>query len=415
MLVPAYLRFKSLFAMRVQNPAEVLFDGEAPPVLLPPCDHYAGSEKLMLKSLALQQRLGPVFDVTLDCEDGAEVGRESAHAELVASLIGSREDHFGRVGVRVHAFDHRAWRDDIDLILRAARHAPAYITLPKIRSAREAREMIAHIESTGHALGLDRPVPVHILVETHGALAEVAQLAALPAVQALSFGLMDFVSAHHGAITDNAMRSPGQFEHPLVRRAKLEISAACHAHGKVPSHNVTTQIRDLSVVASDARRAREEFAYTRMWSIHPDQIEPIVAAFAPDGAQIELAAQILLTAQAANWAPIRHQNTLHDRASFRYYWSVLRRARAIGLSLPAETAIFFAQEAPLSANQARRSANKATPAVDNEAPLFKEETSDKTPHAPLQAEPPHGPDVFLLSTNPYPGEDLEFTSIIRPK
>jgi len=183
----------------------------------------------------------------------------------------------------------------------------------------------------------------------------------------------------------------------------------------VPSHNVTTEIRDLSVVASDARRAREEFAYTRMWSIHPDQIEPIVAAFAPHGAQIELAAQILLTAQAANWAPIRHQNTLHDRASFRYYWSVLRRARAIGLSLPAETAIFFAQEAPLSANQARRSANKATPAVDNEAPLFKEETSDKTPHAPLQAEPPHGPDVFLLSTNPYPGEDLEFTSIIRPK
>jgi len=342
MLVPALLRFKSLFAMRAQNPAEVLFDGEAPPVLLPPCDHYAGSEKLMLKSLALQQRLGPVFDVTLDCEDGAEVGRESAHAELVASLIGSREDHFGRVGVRIHAFDHRAWRDDIDLILRAALHAPAYITLPKIRSAREAREMIAHIESTGDALGLDQPVPVHILVETHGALAEVAQLAALPAVQAVSFGLMDFVSAHHGAITDSAMRSPGQFDHPLVRRAKLEISAACHAHGKVPSHNVTTEIRDLSVVASDARRAREEFAYTRMWSIHPDQIEPIVAAFAPDGAQIELAAQILLTAQAANWAPIRHQNTLHDRASFRYYWSVLRRARAIGLPLPAETAIFFA-------------------------------------------------------------------------
>jgi citrate lyase subunit beta / citryl-CoA lyase len=332
--------------MRAQNPAEVLFDGEAPPVLLPPCDHYAGSEKLMRKSLALQQRLGPVFDLTLDCEDGAEIGREAAHAELVASLIGSSDDHFGRVGVRIHAFDHPGWRDDITLILRAARRAPAYVTLPKIRRAREAREMIAHIESTCQAVGLSRPVPVQILVETHGALAEVAQLAALPGVEALSFGLMDFVSAHHGAIADSAMRSPGQFEHLLVRRAKLEISAACHAHGKVPSHNVTTEIRDLAVVAADARRARDEFAYTRMWSIHPDQIQPIVAAFAPDGAQIELAAQILLAAQAANWAPIRHRDTLHDRASFRYYWSVLRRAQAAGQPVPAETAAFFTDLLP---------------------------------------------------------------------
>ena len=45
-----------------------------------------------------------------------------------------------------------------------------------------------------------------------------------------------------------------QFDHPLVRRAKLEISAACHAHGKVPSHNVSTEVRDMDVVANDALR-----------------------------------------------------------------------------------------------------------------------------------------------------------------
>jgi citrate lyase subunit beta/citryl-CoA lyase len=344
--------------MHAQNPAEVLFDGEAPPVLLPPCDHYAGSEKLMRKSLALQQQLGPVFDLTLDCEDGAAVGHEQAHAELVASLVGGPDDHYGRVGVRIHAYDHPAWRDDITLILRAAKRAPAYITLPKIRHIDEARAMIAHIEHTRRACGLPHPVPVQVLVETHGALAHAAQLAALPEVEALSFGLMDFVSAHHGAIADSAMRSPGQFEHPLVRRAKLEISAACHAHGKVPSHNVTTEIRDLSVVAGDAQRARAEFAYTRMWSIHPDQIAPIVAAFAPQLAQIELAAQILLAAQAADWAPIRHGDTLHDRASFRYYWSVLRRAHAAAQPIPSAAAAFFLHGTPApraTASPSRRS------------------------------------------------------------
>jgi citrate lyase subunit beta/citryl-CoA lyase len=328
--------------MRALTPAEVLFDGEAPPTVLPACDHYAGSEKLMLKSLALQQELGPVFDITLDCEDGAQVGREAEHAELVASLLGSEHDRFGRVGVRIHDFNHPHWRDDVRLILRAAKRAPAYITLPKVRSVPDAAEMCAYIEATRRELGIAQAVPVQLLVETHGALARAFDLAALPGVEALSFGLMDFVSAHDGAIPDSAMRSPGQFDHPLVRRAKLEIAAACHAHGKVPSHNVSTEVRDMSVVANDATRARNEFGYTRMWSIHPSQVPVIVAAFSPRDEEIATAAEILLAAQAAQWGPTRHHDTLHDRASYRYYWSVLRRARSTGRTVPAEAAPLFA-------------------------------------------------------------------------
>lgn len=331
--------------MRALTPSEVLFDGETPPALLPVCDHYAGSEKLMLKSLALQAQLGPVFDVTLDCEDGAAVGQEAAHAELVASLIGSEHDRFARVGVRIHDFAHPHWRDDVRLILRAAKRAPAYVTLPKVRSVADAAEMCAFIEATRREFGIEKPVPTQLLIETHGALADVFRLASLPTVESLSFGLMDFVSAHDGAIPDSAMRSPGQFDHPLVRRAKLEIAAACHAYGRVPSHNVSTEIRDMSVVATDAARAREEFGYTRMWSIHPAQVPVIVAAFAPRDEAIAAAAEILLAAQASQWGPTRHGDTLHDRASYRYYWSVLRRARATGRALPPETAPLFASPA----------------------------------------------------------------------
>ncbi|MDE1182042.1 aldolase/citrate lyase family protein [Paraburkholderia sp.] len=331
--------------MRALPPAEVLFDGETPPTLLPACDHYAGSEKLMLKSLGLQQQMGPVFDVTLDCEDGAQVGREAEHAELVASLLGSEHDHFGRVGVRIHDFQHAHWRDDVRLILRAAKRAPAYITLPKINSVHDAAEMCAFIDATRREMGIEKPVPVQLLVETHTALARAFDLAALPGVESLSFGLMDFVSAHNGAIPDTAMRSPGQFDHPLVRRAKLEISAACHAHGKVPSHNVSTEVRNMDVVASDASRAANEFGYTRMWSIHPAQIPAIVAAFAPREAEIVTATEILLAAQSAQWGPTRHLDTLHDRASYRYYWSVLRRARSTGRTTPAEAAPLFGDSA----------------------------------------------------------------------
>jgi citrate lyase subunit beta/citryl-CoA lyase len=314
-------------------PADVLFDDEPSSVGLPVCDHYAGSEKLMRKSLALQAARGPVFDITLDCEDGAQVGCEREHAELVATLLASAENRHGRVGVRIHGGRHAAWRQDVDIIVRDGARSPAYVTLPKIDSAAQAETMCAYIETARRAAGFGRPVPVQVLVETHGALAEVRALAALPQVEALSFGLMDFVSAHHGAIPDGAMRSPGQFTHPLVARAKAEIAAACHACGKVPSHNVTTDVRDPAVAGADARRARDEFGYTRMWSVHPAQIEPIVDAFAPDAEEIALATAILLQARGHAWGPTRHGHTLHDRASYRYYWFVLRRAALAGRAL----------------------------------------------------------------------------------
>jgi citrate lyase subunit beta/citryl-CoA lyase len=160
-------------------------------------------------------------------------------------------------------------------------------------------------------------------------------------VQSLSFGLMDFVSAHGGAIPADGMGAAGQFAHPLVVRAKLEISAACHAQGKVPSHCVVTEFSDAAAMRAAAHKAAREFAYTRMWSIHPSQIRPILDAFAPTEAEIETALGIIMKAQAAQWAPISVAGVLHDRASYRYYWQVLERAFRTGRALPAEAQAYF--------------------------------------------------------------------------
>ncbi len=317
------------------HPSDVLFQDARQPVTLPVCDHYAGSEKLMRKSLALQLALGPVFDITFDCEDGAAAGDELAHAQLVGQLIASDENRFGRIGARVHDVDHPDFEQDVATICALAAERLAYLVIPKIHGSRQLEQAAALISR--HASAAGRPdLPVHVLIETHGALREVWDIAAQPAVECLSFGIMDFVSAHYGAIPGEAMRSPAQFSHPLISRAKLEIAAACHANGKVPSHNVCTEIRDGSVVASDARLASKQFGYQRMWSIHPDQIRHILAAFAPEASEIEDAAAILRAASDKDWGPIQHKNTLHDRASYRYYWTVLQRARQTGQALPKE-------------------------------------------------------------------------------
>ena len=325
------------------HPQDALFDpGEPAATALPVCDHYAGVEVRMRKSLELQSELGPVFDVTLDAEDGAPVGGEMDHVELMVELINGPTNRYGRVGARVKPVDHPLFADLVDLIVKKAGARLPYLMIPKVRGVADVDRAAAAVDHACQRHGIDRVIPLHTLAETHGALRQIDAIAAHARVQSISFGLMDFVSAHRGAIPQSAMSVHGQFEHPLVVRAKLNIAAACHAHGKTPSHCVVTEFKDTQALAAAANKAIRILGYTRMWSIHPAQIQPIVDAFAPTVAEVDHAVEILLQAQDAQWAPIRHQDTLHDRASYRYFWHVLERAHGTGQPLPAEvTRRFF--------------------------------------------------------------------------
>lgn len=298
---------------------------------LPFCDHYAGSEKLMMKSMQLQCKLGPVFDITFDCEDGAAIGVELDHAELVKNLLLSKENLHKRIGVRVHDFESPYFEKDLEIILKKAAGIIAYIVIPKIESYTQLTRAIERINF--HAKLSGKKIPIHVLIETQSALIDVFAIAAIPQVECISFGIMDFVSSHYGAILSSAMVSPGQFTHPLIVRAKTQIAAACHAYGKVPSHNVTTDIKDTQIVAEDAMRAKSELGYTRMWSIHPDQILNIVNVMKPSLEELNLAIEILTEAQQNQWAPVKINSKLHDRASYRYYWNVLNQAKLAGILL----------------------------------------------------------------------------------
>ncbi len=318
------------------HPKTALFVGEKPFPVLAACEHFAGSEKLIGKAFDLQLEYGPVFDVTCDCEDGAAAGQELEHAQMVARLINSDRNQFGKVGARIHDPAHPAWRQDVDIIVGQAANRVAYITVPKATSHEQVKEVIEYIEQAVRKAGGQRMVPVHVLIETHGALKDVFQIAALPHIEVLDFGLMDFVSAHHGAIAASAMRSPGQFEHALLARAKADLVAAALANGIVPAHNVCLNLKDATVIAGDASRARNEFGFLRMWSIYPAQIQPIVSAMQPDFAEVSDAAEILIAAQDADWGPIQYKGELHDRATYRYFWSVLEKAKITGMTLAPE-------------------------------------------------------------------------------
>lgn len=317
-----------------KHPNEALFGGEKPFPLIPACEHFAGSEKLILKALSLQDSIGPVFDITCDCEDGAAAGQEREHAEMIVRVLNSEANQYKMAGARIHDYTHPAWKLDIDILVAGAGNVLTYITIPKCTSIDQAREMIEYVQAVAKQNHINRVIPIHILIETHGALKQVHEIAALPWLQVLDFGLMDFVSAHHGAIPASAMRSPGQFEHRLLARAKSEVVAAALANGVVPAHNVTLDLKNVETTLSDASRARNEFGFMRMWSIYPTQIQAIVDAMKPNFDEVIDAANILLAAQQAEWGPIQYAGELHDRATYRYFWEVLQKARLTRVEIP---------------------------------------------------------------------------------
>jgi len=323
------------------HPNQALFEGEKTFPLIPACEHFAGSEKLILKALSLQDTIGPVFDITCDCEDGAASGQEREHAEMIVRVLNSEANKHHMAGARIHDHTHAAWKQDIDILVGGAGKVLSYITIPKCTDIGQAREMIAYIQKMAVFHGIEREIPVHILIETHGALRQVHEIAALPWLQVLDFGLMDFVSAHHGAIPASAMRSPGQFEHRLLARAKAEVVAAALANGVVPAHNVTLDLKNVETTQSDASRARNEFGFLRMWSIYPTQIQAIVDAMKPNYDEVTDAANILLAAQQADWGPIQYAGELHDRATYRYFWEVLQKAKLTGVAIPEQANTSF--------------------------------------------------------------------------
>ena len=325
------------------HPSVALFSGDKSLPILPAAEHFAGTEERITKAFQLQQKMGGTFDITMDCEDGAPAGREKEHAEMVVRMQNSELNTYNMAGIRIHDPSHPAWRQDVEIMVGGAGERIRYITIPKSMSVADCAMVIETIRETGAKAGLQREVPIHVLMETQKALHCVWELAALPNLEVLDFGLMDFVSDHHGAVPAAAMRSPGQFDHALLHRAKAETVAAALANGVVPAHNVTLELKDVDFIYNDARRAREEFGFLRQWSIYPAQIEPITRAMAPKAPEVAEAEAILLKAFDADWGPIQHDGNLHDRATYRYYWEQLQRAKVMGLQLQDRTlSTFFA-------------------------------------------------------------------------
>ncbi|HEX5034470.1 MAG TPA: CoA ester lyase, partial [bacterium] len=106
--------------MSKKHPNEALFAGEKPFPIIPACEHFAGSEKLITKAMELQNTKGGIFDITMDCEDGAPTGKEKEHAEMIVGMAKGPLNKHKMAGARIHDYTNAYWKQDVDILVGGA-------------------------------------------------------------------------------------------------------------------------------------------------------------------------------------------------------------------------------------------------------------------------------------------------------
>jgi len=225
----------------------------------------------------------PADGLIFDLEDAVAPDAKAATRAAVAAAV--EQGGYGRrkLVLRVNALDS-AWGAD-DLCAAAAMRIDA-VLLPKVESAERVRETVAALDRAGAPAGL----PVWCMIETpRGVLAAAEIAAAHPRVAALVMGTSDLTKDLGARDLPDRM--------PLMTSLQLVLLAA-RAQGLVALDGVHLDLADEAGFAAVCAQGRA-LGFDGKTLIHPKQIAPANAAFAPSAAEIAQAEKIIAAHGAA--------------------------------------------------------------------------------------------------------------------
>lgn len=220
--------------------------------------------------------------VIVDLEDAvAPQDKEGARAALLGAFGQLQVAERARVLVRINAHGTPWFDRDLQALAQLVAQGAAGVVLPKA----EAADAMALLLPALGTQGLLVPI-----IESVAGLHAIDAIARAPRVLRLAFGHLDFqVDAGMACAED---------ETELVPVRLAVVLAARRAQLPAPIDGVTVNTQDAAVVQADAARALRG-GFGGKLSIHPMQVAPINAAFAPTEAQLQRAQQVLAAAEAA--------------------------------------------------------------------------------------------------------------------
>jgi len=207
----------------------------------------------------------------LDLEDAVAPDAKPAAREAAAAAVRSGEYGGRELTIRVNGIGTEWHVDDIKA---AAAAGPDGIVVPKVNSADEVRSLVALIE----AAGAPEKTRLWAMVETPEAIFNVREIAAAsPRLAVLVMGTNDLVKELY------AEHVPGRA--PLLTALSLSLLAA-RAAGVAILDGVYNDVKNAEGFAAEVEQGRQ-FGFDGKTLIHPGQVEPANAGFAPSEQAVE--------------------------------------------------------------------------------------------------------------------------------
>jgi citrate lyase subunit beta/citryl-CoA lyase len=241
----------------------------------------ADSEKKLAKS-----KSSPADALILDLEDSVAPENRVRARGMAREFL--KEKNRQSVWVRINPVGSSDFVADMEAVVAGA---PAGLIVPKPDGPQDLLTLDAHLLTLETQAGLPqrsiRLLPV--ATETPTAVLSLRDYRSPPPrLAALSWGAEDLAAAL-GAATNRDENGEFLFVHQMVRAMVL---LAAKAAGVDAIETLHADFRDRAGLERAARRAQRE-GFTGMLAIHPDQVEPINAAFTPSAADVEHARKVV--------------------------------------------------------------------------------------------------------------------------
>jgi malyl-CoA/(S)-citramalyl-CoA lyase len=251
----------------------------------------------------------------LDLEDSVFADQKIASRQVAKDAIGAVDWKGKRLLVRTNAMDTEwGFRDLVDLAGACPRLDGFMV--PKICSLDELRFVEQTLDALDRERPKDRPLELHVLIETAIGIARVEQIVeGAKRLKSATFGAGDFAmslglygKARSAGNSDYVVLTgergaPGRESHwnDSHHFAMARLANACHAFGVIPVDGPFADFNDLPGADVSNRRARA-LGYQAKWAIHPALIDGINATFLPSAEDIEWALKVRRVLEAAREA-----------------------------------------------------------------------------------------------------------------
>lgn len=240
-------------------------------------------------------------EVVLDLEDAVAPAAKAEARDRVASWLATGREAF----VRLNAVDTEWHADDLRMLQAAPR---AGVMLPKSDAESLAR--------TARALPGRRIIA---LLETVAGYLELTRLAAVPGLERIAFGSVDFAAESGIEDAGDAMTSV---------RIQIVLQS-CQAGLAAPVDGVSLHFTDDACMQAEARRSRQ-LGFGGKLCIHPRQVAAVNAAFLPTAQDVAWAQGVLAAFEASAGAATSLDGKMIDKPVVERARRILAEGGAVG-------------------------------------------------------------------------------------